>query len=87
MFLNVVALGRTPPNGFGPPLTDSVSGKLLANFSEMLTPPNVFTPPNRTWRFTVLTCLRPEAEMLRPQVGAEFGLHSDLRSEQLRTGQ
>ena len=53
MFLNVVALGRTPPNGFGPPLTDSVSGKLLANFSEMLTPPNVFTPPNRTWRFTV----------------------------------
>ncbi len=47
MFLNVVALGRTPPNGFGPPLTDSVPGQLLANFSEMLTPPNAFTPPNK----------------------------------------
>ena len=54
MFLDVVVLGRTPPNAFGPPLTDSVSGKLLANFSEMLIPPNVFIPPNNSKEFTVL---------------------------------
>ena len=53
MFLDILALRRTPPNAFGPPLTDSVSGKLLADFSEMLTPPNVFTPPNTVPHFTV----------------------------------
>ena len=32
MFLDILTVGRTPPNAFGPPLTDSVSGKLLADF-------------------------------------------------------
>ncbi len=50
MFLNVVVLGRTPLTLLDPPLTDSVSGKLLANFSEMLTPPLTLLPPLTRYR-------------------------------------